>query len=63
MANVDDDSTTSSFEYVGDHTPLHRKKADDEQATNGTDVMSGLGGNLGKAVADQVRLSILWLYV
>ena len=61
MGNVDDASMTSSFEYVGDQTPQHRRNADDVKEESGeADVMSGIGGNLGKVVAGQVRILVIF---
>jgi len=61
MGNIDDASMTSSFEYVEDQTPQHRRSANDDKGptNNEADIMSGIGGNLGKVVADQVKCYIV----
>ena len=58
MGSVDD-SSASSFEDVGDRTDHHfRKSAATEKSD---DVMSDFSGNLGKVVADQVKIKLIFL--
>ena len=55
MGNVDD-SSASSFEDVGDKLESRSLNSNKEEASD--ELMSGLGGNLGKAVADQVIILV-----
>ena len=58
MRSIDDSSTTSSFEDVGEQAPqFSHKKYSAADPSEGVDVMTGLSGNLGKAVAGQVMIS------
>ena len=50
MSAVDDSSGTSSFEYVGGDV-----KGKTQQEPSGFFSGTALGGQLGKAVADQVK--------
>ncbi|CAK8692755.1 unnamed protein product [Clavelina lepadiformis] len=52
MGNMDDSSVTSSWEDVGDTT--HRVKDSSIEGQEGPGMVSGISGNLGKAVADQM---------
>ena len=56
MSNVDDSSATSSFEDVNDQ--LKESEAMGEKLDENSFLTGSLvGGSLGKAVADQVRVS------
>ena len=62
MGNSDDASMISSFEDVGE-SPVHMhnytaNKTDSNPSTEPADFMSGISGNLGKAVAGQVCIKL-----